>query len=230
MDTPRDHSATPRLGMLGGTFDPVHRGHLETADAARRRFALDEVLLIPSSRPPHKHRPTITDPRHRLAMVRLAVADRAGLAASDIELRRGGPSYTVDTVAQVKRTSPPGTRLFFLLGTDAFLEFDTWKSYNTLLHEVPLVVLARGGVPDDLPRWKDELSAFIRGRIDDGYRWQPSADAFVHPRRRKIHLFDGPRLPIAATDIRRRLRRGEACREVLPAAVAEYIQRERLYR
>jgi len=230
MDTPRDHSPPPRLGMLGGTFDPVHRGHLETADAVRRRFGLDEVLLIPSAKPPHKRRPTITAPRHRLAMVRLAVADRPGLAASDIELRREGPSYTVDTVAQVKAASPTGTRLFFLLGTDAFLEFDTWKSYNTLLHEVPLVVLARGGAPDDLARRKDELTAFIRGRIDDGYRWRPAVAAFVHPRRRPIHLFDGPRLPIAATDIRRRLRRGDACREVLPAAVADYIQRERLYR
>lgn len=230
MNTPRNAAAPRSLGLLGGTFDPVHRAHLETADAVRRHFALDEVLVIPSARPPHKSRRALTAAEHRLAMVRLAVADRPGLTASDVELQRDGPSYTIDTVVAIKDRYTTASRLFFILGADAFLEFDTWKSYTHLLNEIPLVVLARGGTPADLPRLQAELAAYIRRHIDGGYRWDDAATAFVHPDRQSIHLFDGPRLSIAATDIRRRIRAGERWQDLLPTAVAAYIQHKGLYR
>ena len=220
-----------RIGLFGGTFDPIHRGHIEVAVAVRRRFGLDEICLVLAAQPPHKRGAAITAPADRLAMVRLAAAEQPGFTVSDLELQRQGPSYTIDTVAQVKGSCPPGTRVYFLLGSDAFLEFNTWKAYNALLREVPLIVLARGGAISDVPA--DMIAAmkrFIDRHFPSGYRWEAETARFVHPDGQPIYFFDGPRLDISATGIRRCISRGDPARSLLPAAVADYIETKGLYR
>ncbi len=216
-----------RLGLFGGTFNPIHVGHIEVAEAARQRFALDRIFLIPAAQPPHKQ--TLTSAADRLAMACLAVAGRPGWEVSDVELRRAGPSYTIDTVAWFKRTSPPGTEFFFLLGIDAFLEFNTWKAYSTLVKEVALIVLARGGDEADVAAMIDRLKRFIARHFPSGYRWD-AAGAFIHPDSHAVYLFNGPRIAISASEIRERIARGEDARPWLDPAVAAYIERKGLYR
>ena len=219
------------MGLFGGTFDPIHRGHIEVAIAVRRRFRLDEICLVPAAQPPHKRGAAITDPVDRLAMVRLAAAEQPGFTVSDLELKRQGPSYTIDTVAQVKGLCPPGTRIYFLLGFDAFLEFNTWKAYNALLREVPLIVLARGGACNGVAgEMIADLKRFIDRHFPAGYRWEAQTGRFVHPDGQPIHFFDGPRLDISATEIRRRIRQGGPARPLLSTAVADYIEKKGLYR
>ena len=218
-----------RVGLFGGTFDPIHRGHLEVAEAARQRFGLDQICLVPAAQPPHK-RALIATAVDRIAMVRLAVAHRPGFSVSTVELEREGPSYTIETILQVKSSRPPGAELVFLLGYDAFLELNTWKSYNSILQEVPLIVLARGRYgSQDVNRAIATLKHYIDRHLPAGYRWDAAGACFVHPEARTIHFFDGPRLDISATEIRRLIGKGMSARAVLPAAVADYIDRKGLY-
>jgi nicotinate-nucleotide adenylyltransferase len=220
---------TLRLGLFGGTFDPIHRGHVEVAAAVRQRFALDRICLIPAAQPPHKR--TLTAAADRLAMVRLAVAERPGWEVSDVELKRRGPSYTIDTVAHFKHQRPAGTRLFFILGSDAFLEFNTWKAYNALVKEVALIVPARGGCDDASPdSFFQRIQRFMVRQFPAGYRWDAAAGAFVHAESHPVYLFDGPRIAISASEIRQWIARGRDVRPWLDPAVADYIERKGLYR
>ena len=117
-----------KSGLYGGTFNPFHNGHLKVITHVQKTFAMDRIHLIPSATPPHKTLSSLASARDRLEMIQRSVARLPGLQASDLEIRRPGPSFTVDTVRQFKAASPPGTALYFILGTDAFFEMDTWKS------------------------------------------------------------------------------------------------------
>jgi nicotinate-nucleotide adenylyltransferase len=134
-----------RTGILGGTFDPVHEGHVAAADAACRSLALDRVIFIPSHQPPHRPAEPRASAFHRFAMVSLAVASRAELAASDLELRRPGPSFTGDTLRELHGSGFEARQLFFIIGTDAFAEIATWREYPVLLDMAHFVVIARPG-------------------------------------------------------------------------------------
>ena len=143
-------SGARRLGLLGGTFDPIHFGHLDAADAARAALSLDEILLIPALDPPHRP----IDPRatvyQRFALVSLAVADRPAYRVSDMELLRQGPSYTADTLRSLHAAGWSASQLFFILGTDAFAEIAAWHDYPSFLDLAHFVVIARPGITIDM--------------------------------------------------------------------------------
>ena len=233
---PLHHTRPPappawRIGLFGGTFDPIHLGHMKVADAARRRFKLDEIRLVPSAHPPHKRPSPATVPADRLAMVRLAAAGWTGFSVSAVELEREGPSYTIETIAQVKNDCTSNSALFFLLGYDAFLELNTWKAYNTILQKVNLIVLARAHLcSQDQNSAIAALKRYIHRHLDPGYCWGGQSFGFVHPELRTIYFFDGPRLNISATEIRRRLGLGLPVDTLVPASVADYIEQKGLYR
>src|SRR3954469_16627609 len=134
-----------RLGVLGGTFDPIHYGHLDAADAARQALCLEEIRLLPSFDPPHR----ATDPRatafHRFALIALAINDREGYTASDAELRREGPSYTIDTLHTMQSDGWQPSQIFFIIGADAFADIATWYRYPDVLDAAHFVVIARPG-------------------------------------------------------------------------------------
>jgi nicotinate-nucleotide adenylyltransferase len=206
------------LGVLGGTFDPIHHGHLAAADAAQRFLHLDSILLVPSRIPPHRHDPVGATGEQRWAMAQLAAAGRPGWAASRIEIDREGPSYTFDTLAELgndirlKPDTTMGTQIFFILGADAFAEMDTWSRFPGVLGLANFVVVSRPGITLDS----------LRERVPSAFDRQPSAQT-------RVILVESNTPDISSTDIRRRIRAGEPLSGLVPDPVADYIRAHRLY-
>ena len=194
---------TPRrLGVLGGTFDPIHLGHLRAAENAREALRLEAIYFVPAHTPPHRPGPqsSATD---RYAMVTLATSAHPGFVPSDVEVRRGGPSYTVDTLISL-REELSGSELFLILGSDAFGEIATWREPERIFTMCRVAVVHRPGDPPKGDRAL-ELSA-------DRVSWVEAAG-----------------LPVSATDVRRRVSEGLSVRYLVPDAVADYIQKRKLY-
>ncbi|MGP1585120.1 MAG: nicotinate-nucleotide adenylyltransferase [Schwartzia sp. (in: firmicutes)] len=197
-----------RVGILGGTFDPIHVGHLMMAEAVRGEYRLDEILFIPAASPPHKQGQRITAAAHRYLMTVLATLSNPHFIVSDIEMNRPGPSYTIDTIYDL-RYQFPHTAFFFIIGTDVIAEIATWDRVEELLTLCPFIAASRPGEEPDLVRLRRELGALGEARI---------------------HPVTTPELEISSTDIRQRVRRGASIRYIVPDAVEQYIYKEGLYR
>jgi nicotinate-nucleotide adenylyltransferase len=215
-----------KFGILGGTFNPIHYGHLAAAEEVRDRLKLDKVLFVPSYLPPHKHEGDMPPAVQRLEMVRLAIVSNPRFSVSDIEVKRGGKSYTVETVATL-RTKHPMTELYFITGLDSFLEIQTWNHWERLLALCSFVVLSRPGYRfDDLTSIdfmkgaSKELAALDRGELKHAI-YQP--DDF------KICLEMIPLYDISSTDIRNRIRDSRTVKYHLPEDVETYIITNKLY-
>jgi len=191
------------VGILGGTFDPVHLGHLVLAESARETFGLARVVFVPAGQPPHKPGTVITPARERLHMVEIAIADHPLFAVSPIEVERPGPSYTVDTIGELCETEP-AAEWCLIVGGDALAEIPTWHDYRTLLTLVTVLAAGRPGISLALP---PEL-----------YEWPA-----------RVSLFYPPSLDISATMIRERIQRGLSIRYLVPGGVAAYLAEHRLY-
>ena len=210
-----------RIGILGGTLDPVHLGHIETALAARAALALDSVVVLPSRVPPHRPTQPIASRYHRFAMAALAVNGVDGLTASDMELCAPGPSYTADTLTRLHATGLTPTQIFFITGADAFAEIETWSRYPEVLDLSHFVVVTRPGTP----AWsvRDRLPA-LAGRME-------SAATIADPQQRRpsIFLLDARTPDVSSTEIRRRIRTGESLAGLVPPAVEQHIAQHQLY-
>ena len=209
-----------RVGVLGGTFDPIHFGHLDAGDAAQRALDLDEVLVVPSSDPPHRPFEPRANAFHRFAMVALAVDGRPGWKASDVEVSREGPSYTADTLRTLRRRGWTRSQIVFILGADAFAEIATWREFPTVMDFAHFAVIARPGTTlDDAARRTPQL----RGRMQHAYdRGGISAET-------DILLVEAPTRDVSSTMVRARLAAGVAIDDLVPAAVARYITAHDLY-
>ena len=211
-----------RIGVFGGTFDPIHVAHLRCAEEAREDLRLDEVLFVPAADPPHKTR-RITPAVHRLAMVRLAIAGHPAFRASTIEMERDGRSYTVDTLRALHARLPAGTALTLLIGLDAFREIGTWKDYRTLFALADVAVWTRP--PHHLGRLRALLP--VAARAD--FCYGPGQTTLRHRTGNQIRFVAVTALDVSASAIRSRLRRGRSIRYLVPAAVQRYLSRHRLY-
>lgn len=217
-----------RLGLLGGTFNPVHYGHLTMARRVRMALDFDRILFIPTGDPPHKSSQDLASATDRYEMVRLAIASESDLAISDIELQRPGKSYTIDTVRLLRQEYGSGTDLFFLIGLDAFLEFPTWREPNALLEICSFVVMNRPGTSfQDLTRLNlfQTLSRESLAALDAG---QISQLDIPLGERQLICLHLTPS-EISASDIRKKVRTGLSVANLLPLTVESYILRHHLY-
>jgi nicotinate-nucleotide adenylyltransferase len=214
--------AGPRLGVFGGTFDPIHIAHLRCAEEAREQLRLDQVLFIPAADPPHKAR-RITPAVHRLAMVRRAIAGHRAFRASAIEIERGGRSYTVDTLRALRAQLPAGSALTLLLGLDAFREIGTWKEYRTLFALADVAVWTRP--PDRVASVRALLP--VAARAD--FCYGRTRSILRHRTGNQIRLLTVTALDVSASAIRLRLRRGRSVRYLVPPAVERYLSRHRLY-
>lgn len=193
-----------RLGIYGGTFDPVHYGHLLAAEQCREQCALDEVWFVPAAVPPHKRDEAITPGKQRAEMLELAVAGMPQFRVIRMELERSGPSYTVDTLAELKQDDRL-RELFLILGADSVTDFPTWRAPRRIAELATLVVVNRGRTPPDL-----NCLSEVKGALEPIVVSMPAID-------------------LSATDIRRRVCERESIRFMTPRAVEVYIQEHRLY-
>ena len=211
-----------RLGILGGTFDPIHFGHLRAADEVGEELELDRVCLIPAASPPHKSLEPLTPFPQRLHMARLAVSDAPRLEVLDLEGRRPGLSYSIETLRELRRLYRPEPELFFILGMDAFLEIETWKHHLQLFDEAHFVVLLRPGSPTvDLPAFFARLGLRTRSAADPG--------TYVTARGKRLLFLTPTLLDISSTGIRARLGQGRSIRFLVPETVRHYIHEEKIY-
>lgn len=195
-----------RIGLLGGTFDPIHLGHLIIAERAAEGLDLDQVLFVPAQSPPHKPGHPILAAHHRAAMVKLAIAGNDRFAFSDLDLHTATPSYTSELVARACEMAPDA-QFFFIAGADSLRDFPTWHEPRIILEHATLAIARRPGVIID----EAMLSA-------------------VPGLRSRVRLFDSPLIEISATDIRERIGEGRDIRYLVPENVREYIRKHHLYR
>ncbi len=191
-----------KKGIMGGTFDPIHLGHLVTAEEVRDYFQLDEVVFVPSARPPHKIGQVITNPEHRYLMVVLATITNPYFRVSRIELERVGPSYAVDTLRYYREFWGSESEIYFITGADAFAQISSWNN------------------PDELFR----LCTFVAA-TRPGYKMVSMEEKY----RQRVKMIEVSALAIASSEIRRRVKKGESIKYLVPEAVENYIKKNGLY-
>lgn len=201
-----------RIGLFGGTFNPVHIGHLIIARAALEHLGLERIVLIPSANPRHKSPEAVADTVDRLAMLRLAVADEPGFDVSACEIERPGMSYTIDTVAFFRKELSDRAELYWLIGADSLSELASWHRVDELVCMCRIVTAAR-------PGWESPDLSALTERVGER-----------QVRRLRDGILPTPRIDISASEIRRRVRQGRSVRWLVPMAVAQYIDRRGLYR
>jgi nicotinate-nucleotide adenylyltransferase len=212
------------IALFGGTFDPIHAGHLAAARAAVRRFRLHRILFVPTGNPPHKIHNHLTDYARRYAMVTLACAGEPRFVPSTIEAPTadGSPHYSIDTVRAVRRKLRRGDRLFFLLGLDAFLDLPDWKDFRRLLDLVEFIVVSRPGFDaGDIRKIAPPRKLPARRKVQTA--------GTLRLRRSAIHLLDSVDAPMASRDIRQAIQSGRPVAGLVPPLVEEYILKEGLY-
>jgi nicotinate-nucleotide adenylyltransferase len=212
------------IALFGGTFDPIHTGHLSVAEAAVKRFALDAVYFIPSARPPHKVHWGLTGFAHRYAMVALGCAGRKNFVPSLAEAGAGEEAprayYSIDTVRHFRREFPH-EHIYFIVGADSFLQLPTWRSHDRLLEACDFVVASRPGFRLEELRLVIPPELLGRGAAEENR---------IALRKTRVHLLTTVHSRVSSTEIRKRAKRGASIRGLAPAAVEEYIRKQALYR
>jgi nicotinate-nucleotide adenylyltransferase len=199
---------TSRIGVLGGTFDPPHNGHIAIAEQALTQLQLSQVLFAPARLPPHKNAIGITPIDHRLEMVRLAIADHPRFAFSRIDIDRARPTYTADTMSLLREQLGADIEFYFIMGTDSLANILTWYAPEKLIHVCRLAVFYRPGFDADLDALEKQLPGL----------------------RARVVLLSSPALDIAASDLQRRIHAGELITQLVPPRVEAYIAQHKLYR
>ena len=190
-----------KIGLFGGTFDPVHTGHLIIAQSVRESLGIDTIIFIPSARPPHKNSDIMFTPEERYSMLSAALEGNPHFLISDIEMSRKGPSYTIDTIREIKSTAAPNTKLFFIVGRDNLAEISSWEEPHAIIGECGILAADRPGHENDtIPVWLKSA----------------------------VKIVPTPLIEIASSDIRARLREGKSIRYLVPDAVLEFIENFKL--
>ena len=224
-----------RVALFGGSFDPVHNGHLAIARAADRRFNFDEIHFIPASRPPHKLKQHLAPFANRFAMVALACAEHPHFVPSIVEagedLARPQLFYSVDTARHFKHVyHNPGDHIFFIIGADAFLDIPTWKEYEALLGLCDFVVANRPGIRAEALRLVIPPDLFGRPPVHGSQDSAPEGPVIAQLRRTCVYLLDNVESDVSATEVRRRAHRGQSIHGLVSTRVEEYILKQGLYR
>jgi nicotinate-nucleotide adenylyltransferase len=200
---------TFRLGVSGGTFDPIHYGHLILAEGIREEFKLDKVLFIPAGTPPHKKDSRVTPAEDRYSMVSLAISSNACFQASRMEIEREGYTYTIDTLKHLQRIYGEGTEIFFIIGADVVFDLLTWRDFEEVFRMCRFVAAVRPGFAKE--RFLERIT-YLKTRY-----------------KAEIHVADIPLIDISSTRIRERLAAGQSVRYLVPEEVERYIKDNRLY-
>ncbi len=196
------------IGIMGGTFDPIHYGHLAAAEAARFSFSLNKVIFVPTAYPPHKKKQGVTDPQIRYTMTEMAISTNPKFEISSVELRRKGPSYTVDTLREFRELYK-GVQMYFITGADAILEIFTWKDVDALLKISQFIAVTRPGYKQ---KELDEIIKAIKSRYN-----------------KIVHVLSVPAVAISSSEIRKLCKRQRPIKYLLPESVEEFIYEHGVY-
>jgi nicotinate-nucleotide adenylyltransferase len=211
-----------RIGLFGGTFNPIHLGHLRGTEEIREAFGLQKVIFIPAAIPPHKKTEGIMEATHRLEMVRLAISNNPYFSITELELKRPGKSYSIDTITYFQKRHPE--TLFFILGKDAFEEIETWKDFRQLFSLCNFIVMTRPGsqrIP--FPSQPPEALASV-------FHYEQEVKGWIHTSAHTLHFKEISYLDISSTRVRELIEKGGSARYLIPREVEAYIQKHRLYR
>jgi nicotinate-nucleotide adenylyltransferase len=211
------------IGIMGGTFNPIHFGHLRAAEEVAESLQLQQVIFIPAAKPPHKSEVGLVSFKHRWHMMELATAGNPLFVLSDLEHQRPGISYSVETLTQLAKDRGGNEELYFVLGLDAFLELPTWKSYRELFSLCHFVVVARPGFSPE------SLATMLNTQVSDLYSFDLQVQGYLHPSLNTVYYREVTLLDISSSTIRKRLAEGGSVRYLLPKQVEEYIQQQGLY-
>ena len=199
-----------KFAILGGTFDPVHLGHIETAKAIINKMGMEKILLLPSGNPPHKDSDSVTDSIHRLNMLKIAVENDSRLVISTMEIDRGGKTYTVDTIAELRKVFGNDVELFFIMGADAIHYIRTWKSFDRLLKMCSFIAVTR-------PHYNNR-------------QLKEDADNLIKNYSCRIEIVEIPAIDVSSSEIRFRIKNGMSVENMVSDGVIEYINKNGLYK
>jgi len=213
-----------RLAVIGGTFNPIHYGHLRAAEEVREALGVDKMLFIPACTPPHKADEPVVSPEARLEMTRLATEGNPFFEVSDMEVKRGGRSYTIETVRALKSERGPGIEVLLVTGSDSFNDITTWCEYEELVSLASFVVVARPGYAVKTP------AEALPVELARKFWYDSSVDAFVNSGGNTITYLKTTLFDISSSEIRDKVKEGRSIRYLLPSAVERYISSNGLYR
>ncbi|MBW2618006.1 MAG: nicotinate-nucleotide adenylyltransferase [Deltaproteobacteria bacterium] len=211
-----------RLGLLGGTFSPIHQGHLRSAEEIWEDFSLDRVVFIPAFLPPHKNDKPVLDFNDRMAMCQLAVEENPHFTVSDLEQHRQGKSFSIDTIKDFREDSSED-ELHFILGMDAFLSIPTWEGFQELFALTHFIVMTRPGYP------RGDVEEILEA-VSPDFRHDPRQARYLHPAGCFVHFWETTLLDISSTRIRQYIRESKSISYLVPLQVEKYIYRHGLYR
>jgi len=211
-----------RIGLFGGTFNPIHWGHLRGGEEIREAFGLQKVVFIPAAIPPHKVTEKVIEARHRLEMVKLAIMTNPSFSVSNVELERPGKSYSIDTLQYFRERKEDS--LFFILGRDAFVEIETWKDFQRLFFLSNFIVMTRSGFG------KTPLHSQLPETLVSIFRYDQEVKAWIHTSGHTLHFKEITFLDISSTKIRKLLEKGESVKYLISAEVEAYAKEYGLYR
>lgn len=211
------------IGIMGGTFNPIHIGHIRIAEEVRETFGLDKVFFIPTYTPPHKENGSLISSEHRFEMVKLAIQDNPSFEASDIEIKRGGRSYSVDTLRELHKKHPK-TDFSFIVGTDSFNDITTWCKYEELFKLTNFIVIPRPDYP------VKKIGEVLPVELARKFRYDAERAVYANEHGKFVAYIETTLFGISASGIRNMVKEGKSTRYILPKGVEDYIAKNRLYR
>ncbi len=211
-------------GLFGGTFNPLHNGHMGIIQYVKAQYSLEKIFLYPSATPPHKPKENLAPASDRLKMVTDCVKHIPGFHASDIEVKRRGPSFTIDTIKAFKQAHGSDINFSLLVGSDAFFDINTWKNQEKIFQAVPIIVMLRGKKSSI-----SSIASFIDEQVSKGYRLEGNT-CFVHNQLKSIRICKVPRIDISSTMIRQRVKTKQPITGLVPDNVETLIKKKDLYR
>lgn len=211
------------IAIMGGTFNPIHLGHLRIPEEVREYLNIDQILFIPTFMPPHKNNGSLISPEDRLEMVKLAIKDNPNFQVSDMEIKRGGRSYSIETLQALQKEMPEA-EISFIVGTDSFNEITTWCEYERLFELANFIVVPRHGYP------VKKIAEVLPDKTARQWTYDPEKDAYAHKNGKTVTYLKTTLMDISASDIRQRLKEGRTIRYLMPQDVEKYIMGKGLYR
>ena len=219
------------IGLFGGTFNPLHNGHIETIKYVADTFALEQVFFIPCAIPPHKDQQNLASAEDRFDMVKQSLKKTPGpysFYASDIELKRKGTSFTIDTIKEFEKLGEKKNNFFLILGSDAFFDIQTWKSFKEIFNKICVIIMLRKQETRE-KKPIEKIKLYIKDNISNKYILNSKNDKFIHSTKKDIFIAHVPKISISSTMIRKLIKQGGSIKNLTPPAVAKQIHDKGLY-